>query len=256
MKRVALVTGGARGIGFGIARRLAADGFDLAVCGTRDESRAMPALDELRGTGVDVLYVRADVGVRADRDRLMAAVRERFGRLHVLVNNAGAAPSARVDLLEAGEESFDRLVRVNLKGPYFLTQAVARWMIEERRAEPAFSGCVVNVGSVSATLASMNRGEYCVSKAGLAMASRLWAVRLAEAGIPVYEVRPGIVRTDMTAGVVERYDRLIAEGVVPQRRWGLPDDVGRVVAALARGDAPYSTGAVVSVDGGLAIPRL
>jgi len=172
------------------------------------------------------------------------------------VNNAGVAPAARADLLDAGEESFERLVRTNLQGPYFLTQAVARWMIEQVRAGGGWSGCVVNVTSVSATVVSTNRGEYCVSKAGLAMAAQLWAVRLAEFAIPVYEVRPGIIRTDMTAGVADKYDRLIAEGLVPQGRWGTPEDVGRVVAALARGDAPYSTGAVLVVDGGLTIPRL
>jgi NAD(P)-dependent dehydrogenase (short-subunit alcohol dehydrogenase family) len=158
--------------------------------------------------------------------------------------------------MEAAEESFERLLRVNLQGPYFLTQAVARWMLEQKRSDAGWSGAVVFVTSTSATMASTNRGEYCVSKAGLAMASQLWAARLAEAGIPVYEVRPGIIRTDMTAPVAEKYDRLIDEGVVPQRRWGAPEDVGRVVASLARGDAPYSTGAVVTVDGGLTIPRL
>lgn len=256
MRRVALVTGGARGIGLGIARCLARDGFDLALCGTRGESQATPALEELTKAGVDALYVRADVGETTDRERLVAAVRERFGRLHVLVNNAGTAPTKRVDLLLAEEESFDRLLLVNLKGPYFLTQAVARWMIEQKRGDSAFSGCIVNVTSVSATVASTNRGDYCVSKAGLAMATRLWAARLAEHGIPVYEVRPGIIRTDMTAPVAEKYDRLIGEGLVPQARWGEPDDVGRAVAVLAQGELAYSTGAVLVVDGGLTIPRL
>jgi NAD(P)-dependent dehydrogenase (short-subunit alcohol dehydrogenase family) len=172
------------------------------------------------------------------------------------VNNAGVAPRERLDLLEATEESFERLLRVNLQGPYFLTQALARFMLEQRRADPAWTGCIVNVTSMSAVVASTNRGEYCVSKAGLAMASRLFAVRLAAEGIPVYEVRPGIIRTDMTAAVAEKYDRLIGEGLIPQGRWGLPEDVGRVVAALARGDAPYSTGSVVAVDGGLTLPRL
>jgi 3-oxoacyl-[acyl-carrier protein] reductase len=256
VRRVALVTGGTRGIGLGIARALARDGFDLAVCGLREEAEVAPALAELRAEGAAARYVQADVGEPADRARLVSELRERPGRLHVLVNNAGVAPRVRADILEAGEESFERLVRVNLQGPYFLTQSVARWMLEQKRADAAWSGAVVFVTSCSATVVSTNRGEYCVSKAGLAMASQLWAVRLAEAGIPVYEVRPGIVRTDMTAGVAEKYDRLIADGVEPQRRWGLPEDVGRVVAALARGDLPYSTGAVVSVDGGLTIPRL
>jgi 3-oxoacyl-[acyl-carrier protein] reductase len=256
VRRVALVTGGTRGIGLGIARALARDGFDLVVCGLREEAEVAPVLAELRAGGAAAHYVRADVGERSDRARLVSQIRERPGRLHVLVNNAGVGPRVRADILEAEEASFERLVRVNLQGPYFLTQSVARWMLEERRADPAWSGAIVFVTSCSATMVSTNRGEYCVSKAGLAMASQLWAARLAEAGIPVYEVRPGIVRTDMTAGVAEKYDRLIADGVVPQRRWGQPDDVARVVAALARGDAPYSTGAVVTVDGGLTIPRL
>jgi NAD(P)-dependent dehydrogenase (short-subunit alcohol dehydrogenase family) len=256
LRRVALVTGGTRGIGLGIARALAGERFDLALCGVREEPEVAPVLAGLAGSGATVRYFRADVGDRADRARLVAGVREAFGRLHVLVNNAGIAPRTRADLLEAEEESFERLLRTNLQGPYFLTQAVARWMLEQKAADAAFAGSIVSVTSVSATVASTNRGEYCVSKAGLAMASQLFAVRLAEAGIPVYEVRPGIIRTDMTKGVAEKYDRLIGEGLVPQGRWGTPDDVGRVVAALARGDAPYSTGAVVVVDGGLTIPRL
>jgi NAD(P)-dependent dehydrogenase (short-subunit alcohol dehydrogenase family) len=256
LRRVALVTGGTRGIGLGIARALAADRFDLALCGRREEPEVAPVLASLLASGATVRYFRADVGDRADRSRLVAGVREAFGRLHVLVNNAGIAPRSRADLLEAEEESFEQVLRTNLQGPYFLTQAVARFMLEQKAADAAFAGGIVSVTSVSATVASTNRGEYCVSKAGLAMASQLYAVRLAEAGIPVYEVRPGIIRTDMTKGVAEKYDRLIGEGLVPQGRWGTPDDVGRVVAALARGDLPYSTGAVVVVDGGLTIPRL
>jgi 3-oxoacyl-[acyl-carrier protein] reductase len=256
VRRLALVTGGTRGIGLGIARALAEDGFDLALCGLREEGEVSSALEVLRAAGASVAYFRADVGEPADRARLVAALRERFSLLHVLVNNAGVAPRERADILDASEESFERLLRVNLQGPYFLTQAVARFMLEQKRADAAWSGCIVNVTSMSATVASTNRGEYCVSKAGLAMASRLWAVRLAGEGIPVYEVRPGIIRTDMTAGVAEKYDRLIGEGLVPQGRWGTPEDVGRVVAALARGDAPYSTGAVIDVDGGLTLPRL
>jgi 3-oxoacyl-[acyl-carrier protein] reductase len=254
--RVALVTGGTRGIGLGIARRLAQDGFDLLLCGTREESAVTEGLAALRAPGRDVAYEQADIGDREGRERLIAAARKRFGRLDVLVNNAGIAPSVRADVLEAGEESFDRLLRVNLKGPYFLTQLAARFMLEQRRADPAWQGCVVFVTSVSATTVSTNRGDYCVSKAGLAMAAQLWAVRLAAEGIPVYEVRPGVIRTDMTAGVAGKYDRLIADGLIPQARWGEPEDVGRVVASLARGDAPYSAGAVITVDGGLTIPRL
>jgi NAD(P)-dependent dehydrogenase (short-subunit alcohol dehydrogenase family) len=256
VRRAALITGGTRGIGLGIARALARRNFDLALNGVRDETEVASVLEELRAAGGNVHYVRADVGSRGERERLVAGVREGLGRLHVLVNNAGVAPSVRADLLDADEDSFDRLMRINLKGPYFLTQAVARWMLEQKEAQADYAGCIVNVTSVSATVASTNRGDYCVSKAGLAMMSRLWAARLAETGIPVYEVRPGIIRTDMTAGVAARYDALIADGIVPEKRWGTPEDVGRVVAALATGELPYATGAVIPVDGGLTVPRL
>ncbi len=256
MKRTALVTGGTRGIGLGIARALAARGFHLALNGVRADDAVAAVVEDLRSLGGEVHYVQGDVGEAKDRDRLVATVRERFGCLHVLVNNAGVAPSVRADLLEAGEESFDRLLRINLKGPYFLTQAVALWMGEQQGANDEWAGCIVNVTSISATVASPSRGEYCVSKAGLAMMSQLFAVRLAEVGIPVYEVRPGIIRTDMTAGVAEKYDALIGDGLVPEKRWGTPEDVGRAVAVLATGEIPYATGAVLVVDGGLTLPRL
>ena len=255
MRPVALVTGGTRGIGLAVARALAGEGFDLALCGRREEAQVAQVLAELRAEGGEARYFRADIGSSDDRVRLVARVRSSFKRLHLLVNNAGVAPEVRADLLESGEDSFDRLISINLKGPYFLTQAVARWMTEQKE-QPDYRGAIVFVTSVSAAAASPNRGEYCVSKAGLAMAARLFAVRLAGAGIPVYEVRPGVIRTDMTAAVAGAYDRLIGEGLIPQGRWGEPEDVGRVVAALARGDAAYSTGAVITVDGGLTIPRL
>jgi NAD(P)-dependent dehydrogenase (short-subunit alcohol dehydrogenase family) len=213
-------------------------------------------LEELRQLGPAVVYFQADISEPDQRQQLVQAVRERFGRLNVLVNNAGVAPQVRADILEAGEESFERLIRINLQAPYFLTQAVARWMIERKQAAPDFSACIVFITSISATVASVNRGDYCISKAGLSMAAQLWAVRLAEFGIPVYEVRPGIIRTDMTAPVQERYDRLIAEGLTLQPRWGTPEDVGKAVAMLVRGDLSYSTGAVIMVDGGLTVPRL
>jgi len=256
MKRVALVTGGARGIGRGISLGLARDGCDLAVCGVRDEMAAAPARDALRAAGAEVLYVQADVADATARQRLVDTVRERFGRLHVLVNNAGVAPKTRADILEATEESFEHVLRTNLQGPYFLTQTCANWMIAQAAADPAFRGSIINVSSISATVASVNRGEYCISKAGISMATLLWATRLGEYNIPVYEVRPGVVKTDMTSGVQAKYDKLLAEGLAIQRRWGMPDDVGRAVAALARGDFPYSTGQVVMVDGGLTVPRL
>ena len=255
-KRVALVTGGARGIGLGISRSLAASGFDLAVCGVRPEAAVAAPLDEIRAAGADALYVSADIADTEARRNLLDAVRRKYGRLHVLVNNAGIAPRERKDILEASEESFEEVVRTNLQGPYFLTQAAARWMVDQRRGRADFAGCVVNVSSISATVASPNRGEYCISKAGIAMATALWAVRLAEYGIPVFEVRPGIVRTDMTAAVREKYDGLIGQGLLLQQRWGEPSDVGRAVAMLARGDLLYSTGQVIMVDGGFSVPRL
>lgn len=255
-RRVALVTGGTRGIGLGIARALAAGGLDLVVNGVRAEREVVAAVDELQAEGGSAVYVKADIALAREREALVAAALARFGRLDVLVNNAGVAPLQRLDLLEATEESFDRLISINVKGAHFLTQLVARHMVERRRSEPAFRGVVVTVSSVSATMASPNRGEYCMSKAALAMSTKLWALRLAEAGIDVYEVRPGIIETDMTAPAKETYDRRIAEGLIPERRWGLPADVGRAVLSLARGDLSYATGQVVVVDGGLSIERL
>ena len=220
------------------------------------EEVVLPALSELRTLGAEVLYCRADVTDRDARAEALAAIQNRFGKLNVLVNNAGIAPRVRADILEASEESYDRVMEVNLKGPYFLTQAVANWMIAQKREDEAFEGCIVNISSISATVASPSRGEYCISKAGVSMATRLWAVRLAEFGIHVYEIRPGIIQTDMTSTVKGKYDRLIAEGLTLQPRWGYPEDVGRAVAALVRGDFPYSTGQVIMIDGGLTIPRL
>jgi 3-oxoacyl-[acyl-carrier protein] reductase len=251
--RVALVTGGTRGIGLGIARALAAEGWSLALCGVRSNDAVRPILDEFGGRAE---YFRADIATRGDRERLAAAVFERWGAVNALVNNAGRAPSVRADILDASEESFESLVRVNLQGPYFLTQAVARQMLTRKGAHPDFHAAIVFVTSVSAEMASTGRGEYCVTKAGLAMSARLFAARLAASGIPVYEVRPGIIDTDMTSPVHAAYDARIADGLVPERRWGLPQDVGRAVAALVRGDLPYATGSVVHIDGGLAIPRL
>jgi NAD(P)-dependent dehydrogenase (short-subunit alcohol dehydrogenase family) len=250
------VTGGTRGIGLGVAQALAREGFDLVLGGQREAGEVEATLAELRGGGGQVHYVCADVGEAAGRARLVAATRERFPRLNLLVNNAGVAPKVRADLLEADEESFDRLIRVNLKSAYFLTQAVARWMVEDRQRDASFTAAIVNVTSISAAVASPDRGDYCLSKAALAMASQLFAVRLGPIGIPVYEVRPGVIRTDMTAGVGEKYDRMIEQGLLLQPRWGLPEDVGRAVASLARGDLAYSTGAVLVVDGGLTVPRL
>ncbi len=255
-EKVALVTGGARGIGLGIALKLANAGFALAISGRRPLGEVQPALDEVRKICSASIYVQADVSNGADRARLLLAVEESFGRLDILVNNAGIAPRIRADILEAREESFDELIATNLKGPYFLTQAVATWMIRQHGSEPQVHRAIINIGSVSATLAGVNRGEYCISKAGVAMATLLWAARLAEYGIAVYEVRPGVIESDMTAGVRDKYNALIEGGLLLEKRWGTPADVGSAVSLLAKGELPYATGAVLIVDGGLTVPRL
>jgi NAD(P)-dependent dehydrogenase (short-subunit alcohol dehydrogenase family) len=256
MNRVALVTGGARGIGLGISRSLAEEGYNLVLSGRKPGEGVAEVTDTLRGYGNEVLYVQSDVSSASDRERLVDAIRDKFGALHALVNNAGVAPQERTDILGVSEASYDRVMDINLKGPFFLTQSVANWMVSQAKDSDEYTGTIINVGSISATLASTNRGEYTISKAGIAMATQLWAVRLAEYGISVFEVRPGIIRTDMTSGVVEKYDRLIADGLTLQPRWGEPEDVGKAVAMLCRNDLPYSTGQIVMVDGGLTVGRL
>ena len=256
MQRVALVTGGARGIGYGISEALARDGFDLVICGQREGAAVKEPIEALGGLGGQVHYVQADVSDGEARSRLVESTRERFGRLDVLVNNAGVAPRVRADILETSPESFDWVLGVNLRGPFFLTQLVAKWMVEQRRSDESLSPAIIFVTSISSTVASTNRVEYCISKAGLSMAAQTWAVRLAEFGIPVFEVRPGVIQTDMTSGVQEKYDRLIEGGLMLQPRWGVPADVGRAVAMLARGDLSYSTGQVIMVDGGMLVDRL
>lgn len=256
MTQVALITGGTRGIGFGIATRLIQEGYDLALNGVRETDQVKPALESLRQSGRQIIYCRGDVSKSEDREAILGQVRERFGVLHLLVNNAGVAPSQRNDILEATGESYRRVMNINLQGPYFLTQAVANWMIEQREASPDFAGKIIFVTSISATVASVDRGEYCLSKAGLSMAAKLWAVRMSEYDIPVYEVVPGIIHSDMTDGVQEKYDRLIDDGLMLQARWGEPEDVGKAVAALARGEFAYSTGQRIMVDGGMTVQRL
>ena len=208
------------------------------------------------GTDTDVIYCRGDIRNPAERSSILDTIRSHFGRLNVLVNNAGVAPEERLDPLQATEESYNRVMDINLKGPYFLTQAAARWMVEQKEADDDYEAAIVTIGSISATVVSPERGEYCISKAGLAMHNKIWAARLAEHQIPVYEVRPGIIKTDMTAGVEEKYDKLISEGLTPQKRWGYPEDVGKAVRSLVEGDFPYSTGEVFMVDGGLTMQRL
>lgn len=254
--RAALITGGARGIGLGIAKSLAADGYSLALNGVRPEEQVDAVLAQFRDAGTEVVYCQGDVGSADDRASIIRKVRDEFGRLDVLINNAGITSPGRKDLLEAEEESFDRVVAVNLKGPYFLTQLAARFMIELRDAGLEAEPCIVNISSISAEFVSTNRGDYCLTKAATGMATKLWATRLAEFGIRVYEVQPGIIRSDMTSGVTDKYDRLFEDGLSLEKRWGEPADIGRAVSALVRGDIPYATGQVLYLDGGLRIPRL
>jgi len=255
-KRVALVTGGTRGIGLGIAASLAREGCDLALNGVRDEASVADALASIQTLGARVIYCRGDVSDPAQRQHVVDHIRSEYGRLHILINNAGITSVGRKDLLEADESSFDRVLSVNLKGPYFLTQLVANWMIDQRREQAGYRATVINISSISAQFVSTNRGDYCLSKAGIGMATRLWAARLAEFQIPVYEVQPGVIRSDMTAAVTQKYDELIAQGLTLERRWGEPSDVGTAVAMLVRGDLPYATGQVLQVDGGMTIREL
>lgn len=255
-KQVALVTGGSRGIGLGIAEHLAKAGYDLVIGGRKSREQVTEPLNALQQYGNRVEYFSADIADTIERAGLIDFVRKTFGRLNVLVNNAGIAPKTRLDVLEVSEESYETVMRVNLQGPFFLTQLAANWMIEQHQIDQNFEGSIINVSSVSATVASPNRGEYCISKAGVSMATKLWAVRLGEFGIPVYEVRPGIIATDMTAGVKAKYDLMIETGLLIEKRWGTPDDVGKAVKALVTGELPYATGQVLVLDGGLTLSRL
>ena len=260
---VAIVTGASRGIGKGVAKELASLGYDLVVNyfdftaeGKPDESKALQTQKEIKDLGTECEILRGDISNAGDRDSLVALAKSTFGRCDILMNNAGVAPSKRMDLLEATEESFERVLGINLKGPYFLTQKVANWMIEQQKAHPERAYRIVSTGSISSYTSSPPRGEYCVSKAGISMMTKLYADRLAEYGIGVFEISPGIIMTDMTSVVKDKYDKLIAEGVTPIKRWGLPEDIGKVVGAIAEGRLDFSTGQVISVDGGFHLRRL
>jgi len=259
----AIVTGASRGIGKGIAMELASLGYDLVINffdftteGEPDQSRAAQTQDQTRALGTECEILRGDVSSAADRDSLVALAKSKFGRCDMLVNNAGVAPSKRLDLLEATEESFDRVMGINLKGPYFLTQQVANWMVQQKQAHPERGYRIISTGSISSYTSSPARGEYCLSKAGIAMMTKLYADRLAEYGIGVFEISPGIIATDMTSVVKDKYDKLIAEGLTPIKRWGQPQDIAKAVGAIAEGRLDFSTGQVINVDGGFHLRRL
>lgn len=251
--KIALVTGGARGIGRGISEYLAARGFTVAAVGTRPQSDAAEFLSALRAASPDSCYISGDISKADDRIRIVNEVLDRYGALDVLVNNAGVAPTVRADLLEMSEESLDRLLSINLKGTFFLTQYAARRMLEKKTDE---FRAIITITSISADTSSINRGEYCMSKAALSMMTKLFADELAPHGIRVYEVRPGIIATDMTAGVLDKYSRMIENGLLPIKKMGAPEDVAKVVYALASGLHAYTTGDSYSADGGFYLKRL
>jgi NAD(P)-dependent dehydrogenase (short-subunit alcohol dehydrogenase family) len=257
--KTALVTGASRGIGRGIAIELAHAGCRVAINYAGNADAAAEALTLVKAAGGNGFIIQGDVAMASDRERLVRETVANFGRIDLLVNNAGVAPKVRADLLETGEVSFDRLYAINLKGPFFLSQLVAKQMLQQAPDTEGFRGRFVNITSISAYTASINRGDYCMVKAGLAMMTKLFADRLANEGINVYEIRPGVIATDMTGGVKEKYDKLILQderGLTPIRRWGVPQDIGRAVRAIAEDRFPFSTGAVFDVDGGFHLHRL
>lgn len=273
MNQVALITGASRGIGRGIALELAHLGFDLIINFAGNLSAAEKTVEDCRRSALASSHeiradcCQADIGIPEDRQRLLDFAKTNFGRLDLLVNNAGITSIGRADLLDATEENFDRLMAVNLKGPYFLTQQAARWMIEQSKTNTPASGPgrepahnyrpkIITVSSVSSYAVSTNRGDYCLAKAALSMMTKLYAVRLADYGINVFEICPGIIASDMTAPVKDKYDRLIEEGLAPIRRWGTVEDVGKAVAAIAQDAFPFSTGEVINIDGGFHLRRL
>lgn len=255
-KQVALVTGSTRGIGRAIARQLSDDGFAVIVSGTRNRETYGDSVAWLAEPQRDTLYVKADVSHQQDREQLVATTVARYGRLDVLVNNAGVAPTLRADILDMTEQSWDRVLDTNCKGNMFMTQAAAREMIHERKAGTIDHAIIINISSCSAVVSSPSRAEYCISKAGISMLTTLYADRLAPEHINVYEVRPGVIATDMTATVQEKYNKMIDEGAFPIARWGQPEDVARAVSAFASGSFSYTTGNYVDIDGGFHIQRL
>jgi 3-oxoacyl-[acyl-carrier protein] reductase len=256
-KPVAVITGASRGIGRAITLSLASSGFDIAAIARSLDSEGMEHLgQDVEKLNVSFFPVGLDISCTGCQKEVVSNILERYGRIDFLVNNAGVAPLQRNDLLNLTEESYDRVMNINLKGPVFFAQKIAREMIWLKDQIENYNPAIVFLSSVSATMSSTTRAEYCISKAGLSMASMVFADRLSENGILVYEVRPGVIQTDMTARVKDKFDKLIAEGFVPQKRWGMPEDVGRAVASLAKGDWKFSTGAVFEISGGLSIRSL
>lgn len=255
MKKNVLITGGSRGIGLGIAKELAKLGCNLAINGMRQKEQVTETLQELRNLGAEVVYCQGDISSASDRDKIIQTALDKFKHIHVLINNAGVAPKKRNDLLETTEESYDRVMNTNLKGSFFLTQKVANHMVNIKKTDADFQAAIINMSSVSATMASTKRGEYCISKSGIGMMTKLFAVRLGEYNIPVYEVRPGVIETDMTSGVLEKYQKQVTEGLTIEPRLGIPEDVGKAVSTLVENRIPYATGQVLIVDGGLSLPR-
>ena len=256
MRKNILITGGSRGIGLGIAHELVQAGYNLAINGVRSEQEVDNVLSSLRSYGPKVIYCQGDISQPSERNDILSKIDKDLGVLNALVNNAGVAPKERNDLLEMSLESYERVMDINLKGPFFSTQQVARQMIESKSQNNAFDGCIVNITSVSAETVSISRGQYCLSKSGLHMMSKLFAVRLAPHGIPVYEIQPGVIETDMTATVLEKYKKLVEDGLTLEPRLGTPKDVGLAVRALVEKRISYATGQVIKIDGGMSIPTL
>jgi NAD(P)-dependent dehydrogenase (short-subunit alcohol dehydrogenase family) len=250
MKKTAIITGGVGGIGFGIAQQLVADGFNIAIFDIKDESIIHEKITQLDAAGSDTMYFCGDISKVEDCYTFVEKVIEKYQKIDVLVNNSGVAPKVRADILDTTEESIDYVFGINIKGTFFMTQAVARKMIEKN------DGIIINISSISAYTSSVNRPEYCMSKSAISMMTTLFADRLAKHYIRVYEIRPGVIRTEMTAPVVDKYDRMIAEGVFPIERWGYPEDIAKAVAAFANGAFPYSTGEIINVDGGFHLRKI
>lgn len=255
-QKVAVVTGAARGIGHGIVSQLAKDGCAIAIFDILEPKKVEKNIKELKEEGQPIFYFQGDLARSKDRSNFCKRVMKEYGRIDILVNNAGVAPRTRIDILETTEESFDFVMNINLKGTFFLTQAIANIMIRQVKESSGFEPKIINIGSLSSYTSSPSRGEYCISKAGVSMITKLFADRLSEYGINVYEIRPGIIYTDMTKAVKDKYNKLIGEGLTPIKRWGCPRDIAQAVSVFCSGKLNFSTGEVINVDGGFHLRRI